>query len=53
VHDDAALRASDRLTLVEDELAADEALEAGAAEQRDELLLERPVKGRHVHVTGS
>ena len=31
------------------ELAADEALEARAAEEREELLLERAVQGFHAH----
>jgi hypothetical protein len=34
---------------MQDELAADEALQADAAEQRDELLLERPVQGLDAH----
>ena len=34
---------------MEHELAADEALEARAAEEREELLLERPVQGLHAH----
>ena len=34
---------------MEHELAADEALEARAAEKRKELLLERPVQGFHAH----
>ena len=34
---------------MEHELAADEALEARAAEEREELLLERPVQRLHAH----
>src|SRR5581483_2981638 len=47
----AALRAEhDAGTSVHDELAADEALERGAAEERRELLLERPrERGRLAH----
>src|SRR5919197_4478035 len=41
-----ALRTRDRAARVEDELAADEALEADAAEEREQLLVERPVQ-RH------
>ena len=34
---------------MEHELAADEALEARAAKEREELLLERPVQSLHAH----
>ncbi|HKS78824.1 MAG TPA: hypothetical protein VJQ07_08155 [Gaiellaceae bacterium] len=39
-----ALRAAHERALVEDELAADQALERGAAQHREELLFERPVE---------
>src|SRR5437763_12101571 len=42
----AALRARDRGARVEDELPADEALEAHTPEEREQLLVERPVE-RH------
>jgi hypothetical protein len=44
-----ALRTADPVRAMEQELAADEALEARAAEDGGELLVERPVQGLHVH----
>jgi hypothetical protein len=45
----AALWAPDAVGAMEEELAADEALEARAAEDRDQLLVERPVQTDHRH----
>src|SRR5437868_3818781 len=45
----AALGTLDRASRMQDELAADEALQADAAQERDELLLQRPVQGLHAH----
>jgi hypothetical protein len=39
-----ALGASNGIAVVQDELPADRALQAGAAQERGELLLERPVQ---------
>src|SRR5436190_308784 len=44
-----ALRAHDRAVAMENELPAHEALQAGAAQEREHLLVERPVERRHVH----
>lgn len=45
----AALEAGDRVGAVEQELAADEALEARAADDRGELLVERAAEGDEGH----
>src|ERR671922_3120378 len=48
----AALRAQDRAARVHHELAADEALQADAAEEREQLLVERAMqRGRLAHST--
>ena len=44
-----ALGARDRARALEHELAADEALQARAAQEREQLLLERPVEGFDAH----
>src|SRR5438477_2823991 len=44
-----ALGAADGRPVVEDELAADGALERGPAQHREQLLLEGSVQGRHAH----
>jgi hypothetical protein len=44
-----ALRAADGRRLVPDELAADGAFEARAAQERRQLLLERAMEGRNGH----
>ena len=43
-----ALRAGDLTARMQDELTADEALQAGASQQRLQLLFERAVEGRDV-----
>src|SRR5436190_4267696 len=45
VQDELALGAADARALVQHELPADRALERGAAQERQQLLLERPVQG--------
>jgi hypothetical protein len=42
----ATLRAADPVGAVEQELPADGALQAGATEDRDQLLVERPMEHR-------
>src|ERR1043166_50672 len=49
VEDGVAFRAADGGALVQDELPAHRAFERRPAQQREELLLQRPVQGRHAH----
>jgi hypothetical protein len=49
VQDGAALGAADRRAVVQNELPAHRALERRAAQEREQLLLERPMEGTHGH----
>src|SRR5262249_37736968 len=49
VQDELALRTAHSGAVVQHELAARRALERRAAQQREQLLLERPVQGGHRH----
>jgi hypothetical protein len=48
VQDELALGTADARAVVQDELPAHRALERGAAQEREQLLLERPVQGSDV-----